>query len=373
MCCSALPFVFAQECMMFNDYVMIKKLLSLFLLALFVSPTLADKPLVGVYYFDGWAGRNRSTAEWAKNAPTHLTEKLTTDFSDRTPVWGWRDDDLAIMEKQIDLAADNGVDYFLFCWYWRDDQKSLNEDAVKSLCLHSSIELFLRARNHHRMKFSLLIANHSGARIEGEENWKAAVRYWGRRFFQDEQYLCVDGKPVVTIFLSDDAKPYIPAMRKEAEDTGLKGLYLVSCNSWEKGDYDMLSWYNCVEPAQGATERPFADLCHYAESRWDVCRENHPDDPILPCAMAGWDARPWEGTYSHPGSYYVDVNPKDFAAHIGQALRFADSNPDSSPRFVNIYAWNELGEGGYLVPTQGDPKTKLLKALRKVKKRYRKK
>lgn len=340
------------------------------LFAFMANIAFADEPLVGVYYFDGWSGVNRSQAAWAKNGPSHLTERLTTDFSYRTPLWGWRDDDIAIMERQIDLAADNGVDYFLFCWYWRADQRNFDEEAVENLNLHTSLELFMRAKNHHRMKYALLIANHAGARIEGDTNWKTAVQYWERRYFQDEQYLRVDGKPVLSIFLSDDAKPSIPAMQEEARVCGLSGLYLVSCNSWEKGPYDMMSWYNCIEPAQGATERPFAALCSYAEARWNTCREYHPHDPILPCAMAGWDARPWEGTFSHPGSYYTNVDGNVFARHILEALRFADENPEGSPRLVHVYAWNELGEGGYLVPTKGDPKATLLKSLRKARKLY---
>ena len=29
---------------------------------------------------------------WTKNAPTHLTQRLVEEFSEREPVWGWRDD-----------------------------------------------------------------------------------------------------------------------------------------------------------------------------------------------------------------------------------------------------------------------------------------
>jgi hypothetical protein len=29
-----------------------------------------------------------------------------------------------------------------------------------------------------------------------------------------------------------------------------------------------------------------------------------------------------------------------------------------------IYAWNELGEGGYLVPTKGDPEASYLKQVK---------
>lgn len=37
---------------------------------------------------------------------------------------------------------------------------------------------------------------------------------------------------------------------------------------------------------------------------------------------------------------------------------------------IFIYAWNELGEGGYLVPTQEDPKNKYLKMVKQAKKEY---
>jgi hypothetical protein len=82
---------------------------------------------VGAYYFDGWAGHNRyanSGESWAKNAPTHLTRRFVNEFPEREPIWGWRDDSQEIMEKQITLAAENGVEFFLYCWYWRDSNEN---------------------------------------------------------------------------------------------------------------------------------------------------------------------------------------------------------------------------------------------------------
>lgn len=38
---------------------------------------LGQNPLIGAYYFDGWAGTNKVKNEaWAINAPTHLTKNL---------------------------------------------------------------------------------------------------------------------------------------------------------------------------------------------------------------------------------------------------------------------------------------------------------
>lgn len=53
-----------------------------------------------------------------------VAQRMIEDFPGREPVWGWRHDTQEIMERQIDLAADNGIDFFLFCWYWRDDKGS---------------------------------------------------------------------------------------------------------------------------------------------------------------------------------------------------------------------------------------------------------
>ncbi|MCY2991227.1 MAG: glycoside hydrolase family 99-like domain-containing protein [Planctomycetota bacterium] len=87
---------------------------------------------VGDYYFDGWAGKSdrwKDDPAWtALNPPTHLTKRMIEEFADREPIWGWRDDSLAIMERQIDLAADHGIAFFAFCWYWNKDPQKLDQD-----------------------------------------------------------------------------------------------------------------------------------------------------------------------------------------------------------------------------------------------------
>ena len=82
------------------------------------------------------AGRARAIAwkedpSWtAFNPPTHLTKRMLEEFAEREPVWGWRDDSLAIMERQIELAADNGITFFAFCWYWNKDPQKVAQDPT---------------------------------------------------------------------------------------------------------------------------------------------------------------------------------------------------------------------------------------------------
>src|SRR5690554_1947533 len=52
--------------------------------------------IIGVYYFDGWSGKNNNkypdVPDWPEDPPTHLTKRFVRDFSDRQPIWGWRND-----------------------------------------------------------------------------------------------------------------------------------------------------------------------------------------------------------------------------------------------------------------------------------------
>lgn len=332
------------------------------LLLLSCISSYGQKPLVGAYYFDGWAGTNSvKDAAWTTDAPTHLTEKLACQYSDRQPVWGWRDDEQEIMEKQIELASENGIDFFSFCWYWKKDNGSIDTVEINRHPLHTGIELFRKAKNKEKMRFSLLVANHQGARIKTEKNWMDAVDFWTRHYFNDPQYLKIDGKPVITVFASAGVNSFIPTIRQYVKShTPYQDLFIIS-NNYNQPDshYDMLSWYNIRETEPGhAEEREYAFLMEKVERTWNavgtgIC--------VAPCVMVNWDRRPWETTTE--GLYYTGRTPDLFRKQLEEALHFACvRNPRH--RMVMIYAWNELGEGGYLVPTQGDREAVYLRQIR---------
>ena len=114
--------------------------------------TQKDKTMtIGAYYFGGWAGDPPSCGERERAVGTERTDP--PDPADgrgipgATAVWGWRDDSLEIMERQIDLAADHGLAFFAFCWYWHDNGKAINPDGIRQDPKHLGLELFLKARN----------------------------------------------------------------------------------------------------------------------------------------------------------------------------------------------------------------------------------
>ena len=63
---------------------------------------------VGAYYFDGWSS----------NESPHISKRLINEFSERMPLWGWADDTVEIMEKQINLASENNISFFFFNFYY---------------------------------------------------------------------------------------------------------------------------------------------------------------------------------------------------------------------------------------------------------------
>ncbi len=328
------------------------------------------KVQVGVYYFDGWAGKNKHADNpdepWAKNAPSHLTRRFVEEFGSREPVWGWRDDDLAIMERQIDLAADNGVDFFLFCWYWKDNKGPINKEVIQNLSLHTSMNLYLKAKNKHRVKFGLLVANHQGSEIVGTENWKQATEFW-MEYFKDPQYVTVEGKPLVVLFNSKGIEEEgLAGMQQVAAQNGLKGLSIAGCGSADVKGFTHRTHYNIVPGyAAGTEEHPYSELVEAHQKNW----KGTPELPYIPEITVGWDKRPWEGPQGlnqKEGWYYPDHTPAQFKAFLQDAVKWMDENPTHTTRerIMLLYAWNELGEGGYLVPTKGDPDGKYLKVIK---------
>lgn len=110
------------------------------------------------------------------------TEKLKTQFANRIPIWGWRDDTDAIMKKQINIASKNGIDCFFFWWYWPDNGKAINEKEIANRDLHDSLRRFMKAKNNKKMKHALLVSKHGGSLINGSNNCRAAVDYWSKNY-----------------------------------------------------------------------------------------------------------------------------------------------------------------------------------------------
>ncbi|NLN59074.1 MAG: hypothetical protein GX151_14415 [Gammaproteobacteria bacterium] len=109
-----------------------------------------------------------------------------------------------------------------------------------------------------------------------------------------------------------------------------------------------------------------------------VFPEKAPDGKVLKAGLIGCGGR---GTgaavnFINAGpNLLLDRTPEQFEEFLRSAIVWMDQNPEQTTRerLITLYAWNELGEGGYLVPTKGDPEASYLKIVKKITSEYSRK
>ena len=332
---------------------------------------------LGAYYFAGWAGRcayDDGTPEntWAKGMPSHYTKRMATEFSGRTPLWGWRDDKPELMERQIDLASEHGISFFSFCWYWKDNKGPINVPAIEEDSKHLPMYMFMNAKNNTKMEFCLLIANHSGFEIIGQEAWKQAADFWISHYFKHPRYLSVQGKPLVVIFSPKAASPEgLAYLQTAARKAGFPGVEIACCgNGAPESGFTIRTHYNII-PGYGkpSEEHPYSELVNAHVAQWKGTIQQ----PYIPVTTVGWDRRPWEapgglGKGVETSWYFTGSTPDAFKGFLTQMADWIDGHPDqvTKDKLALVYAWNEIGEGGWLVPCKDDPTGAYLKAVRSV-------
>ena len=321
------------------------------------APGGKPRATVGAYYFDGWSGQTDSH---------HLTELLKTQYANRKPVWGWWDNTVEIMQKQIDYAADHGLAFWAFDWYYP-------EAANKKTPLNNALDLYLKAPNCQRMKFCLLVANHAGYRV-GPNDWDTCCRAW-IDLFRRPTHLCVNREPLLVFFSPGElnkafggpagVRKAFDTLRAKAKEAGLPGVAIAACTGpgahpeLVQAGYTLLTGYNYNNAwRNGSGGKPFRALIEHHKKLFDQFAKTTPL-PYLPVATIGWDVRPWEQGKIPPekmSGWYADRTPQLVEEFVRMGLDWLDDHADktTAERLLLLYAWNENGEGGYLTPTEAD-------------------
>jgi hypothetical protein len=306
------------------------------------------------------------------------------------------------MERQIELAANHGLDGFIFDWYWYQGEKFL-EKALESG--------FLGSANKNKMKFSLMWANHdwgswpaltgvpgmgskenqSGGpflRIKhSTEDLLRVVEYCAENYFHHSNYWRVDGAPVFAIYDlavlvgdlggDDGVRKGVEIMRSRADELGCGGLRVLAnigccddneyCCGWDRVEwaermgFDAVFAYNIVRTPEYSLLPNNAPVVDYAEviKSHEYCwsKIEGRGMPHLRSVTLGCDVAPrWHRGCEFPMDFkklsyepiVVNNTPERFGELLANSL---ESGAAESPwNAVIVNAWNEWTEDMYLLP-----------------------
>ncbi|HEU5164978.1 MAG TPA: glycoside hydrolase family 99-like domain-containing protein, partial [Chitinophagaceae bacterium] len=218
---------------------------------------------VAVYYFPNyhpdsvnskWHGKGWTEWELVKAAKP----RFKGHEQPKVPLWGYFNEaDPKWAAKEIDLAADNGIDCFIYDWYWYSNTGQFLQEGLE--------KGFLKAPNRNRLKFAVMWANHDwlnihpatfdNGRIEltqGEVSttlWDTISTYIVDNYFKQPNYWKIDSKPYFSIydiitFINglggvENAKAAIDLLDKKTKAAGFPGVHF-NVMSWTL-DRDLVS------------------------------------------------------------------------------------------------------------------------------------
>ena len=271
--------------------------------------------------------------------------------------------DYSIIDKQINLAKNNGIDYFILDWYYHDNKGDFNQEAIENEDNHIAVKAFIKSVQKYNFNFVIMISNNSGFEITSLERWKSAINYLNDTYFKDPSYLIIDNKPVVNIFSYNGIKDYLSDIEEYFKELGYDGVI------WQLGGYNTA--YNSIPSNNGNVERDLSDLIKNNKTNnkyyWERTRPIY--FPYLTC---GWDSRPW---WNRPNGYarvtdWYTRDTEKWKEFFNWGYLFAKYRTAGSFKSVVICAFNEYGEGSYLTPTEGDKRASYLLAIKEIINKY---
>lgn len=389
--------------------------------SLIAGQSLHRKYTVAAYYFpnyhvdstnETWHGKGWTEWDLVKNSkprfPGHEQPKI--------PTWGYFDEaDPAWTAKEIDLAADHGIDVFIYDWYWYSNTGRYLEEGLE--------KGFLKAPNNTRLKFALMWANHDWRNIhptpytnfqekqtDGKvtpELWDTITDYIIAKYFKQPNYWKIDGKPYFSIFESvkfvesfgslAGAAEAMKMFNEKGKKAGFPGIYL---NCIDQGITSHALSQALNQPvtnkealralaASSVTSYNFLyafDLskagwptANYREAveanakYWSSFSREMSELTYFPNVTMGWDVTPrliqsdkFDTFKGYPWTpvFNGSNSPEAFKNALLRARQFLDEY-EHSPKVVILNAWNEWTEGSYLLPEKRTG-TKYLEAVKEV-------
>jgi len=307
---------------------------------------------LGCFYFPVMLDWNRNN--WGVR-PVDYLEPLLGYYDEARP---------EVADWHIYWAVTHGIQFFVFDWYWNQGMDFLNDALDKG---------FLQSRFKDKMKFCIdWCSEGHGIAYKMEDmstpSMLGFMKVLCDRYFIHDNYLRVDGKPVVFLHTPtklintqggwEGCRKVLDEMRALARSYGHKGVYFVAVLSntpylhdFQKGGFDATApyAYGFRDVKQTKDERGImisyeATVPRHDESFGTAQKEAHARGlDYIPTAWVGWDDYARSRTTSAR-------TPGNTPAVFRHMLEMLPNYVEKDHKLALIEAWNEWGEGGEIEP-----------------------
>jgi hypothetical protein len=303
----------------------------------------AARPVVGAIRMDAWQPgpfdgfiAQLGPWQWRYRLPFYGTEidSNTVSLAENTQ---------AVMDQEIAYAHKAGLDFWCF-----------NHNLTPIGALRESLNLYLSSTHKGDINFCLQMGA-LGTRVPDAVNLMKEPTY----------QKVLGGRPLVFLqtwyldgYTPPPTKADVDNFRAQVMQAGLPNPYIVAENGYfsnaaadaDRYGTDAISGYTMgVEEHYDAAGQPFSQLVANTEEAWDQYKNT--GRKVVPTVMTGWDPRPDTARLREP-FWTPESKPQEIAAHLQNALKWIAANPCAAEaNIVQIYAWNEITEGGWLLPS----------------------
>ena len=271
-----------------------------------------------------------------------------------------------VMEEQARLAKEYGIHGFNYYFYW----------FAGKILMDTPLEAMLQNKNVD-MPFCLTWANENWTRRwDGQENDVLIAQNHSDedsllfikhliKYFKDERYIKVDGKPVLMIYRAS----IIPNMaataklwRDEVRKHGISDLYLICAQSFGIRSPDEFGFDASAEfpphtvqstDIRGELNVINPDFNGYIFSYDQVVEsavgQTEPDYKLFRTAMLSWDNTARKQDNSHIFHGFSLLRYKQWLSHLCAKV-FNNPKYAMDEKIVFVNAWNEWAEGTHLEP-----------------------
>lgn len=269
--------------------------------------------------------------------------------------------DASVLEKQYEIANQNGLEGFCFWTYWFGNGERLLEKPLENLLKKES-----------KVKYCLAWANHSWF---DKSKWRLLKeqKYLGKddyiKFFNEllphfknPNYLKKDNKLLLSIFMAKDIPDFnlfSSTWNKLSKDAGFDGFYFISDQYDPKiKDIDLYDGY-AHSPAMFTNRNIFEKVIErlvryhnftflgpvrysYRKLMKGIYDNYAKDEKFIPTIFSGWDTTP---RHAKRGVMLNGFNVETFQEHVKEVFSLKTKSD-----FIFIKSWNEWAEGNLLEP-----------------------